>query len=475
MALHKKNYNVQDETWQTNEQLYDKHLARMINADLANSGRVVARVPEMKGGTTIAFLPYPEFPSDGSKPTRVYPDRWDADPEKPRSYNNWLFIASDKGVVRFGKQWISVLFDNPDDSGWDYDNDHPIQLIARHTGFAVKKRINVETPYGSSSSDDWNVLVNGDESRKEFGVIKYPEVMCLGFAVVYHSGKNNYYNETGAPYGASSNDPLVVFVMSRSVSATLMDEIDKPLVNNDPSKGLLHPNVTGCRFVHFYDKQLGACPMLRAAAASTGSDGDGFGGRRGPRDRIGEKPSTGFGYNVVVTETIDGAPGSKDVKRDAVAKYALGRVQPWEKVLRGHGPDECADLVQSMAGLPLSVLSHAWQSHPEFFNETTKALMARRVTSLPDKTTTVGANPRRSEIEDFDFNAPAQQTPTIPFVNPVPAPSGPIDASTENDVYSKDRLLASQARLRAEINNQMSAGTQGPQIPDPPQFRNKPQ
>lgn len=498
MALHKANYDVKEETWQTQEQFQDRHLLRLINPNLANSNRVTVRKPVMKHpGTTIVALPYPEFDANGKPNGKVLNDRYDNNPSNPRSYNRWLFRAGDKGVLQFGKQWISVLFDNPEDSGWDFDTDHPIQLISRTTRYAIKKNTDVQTPYGSATSDRWKVLLEGDEAAKEFAIIKSPEVMFLVYAVIYQAGTTNYLQETGAPFGALAGEPLVVFVMTRSTGATLMDQIDMPLRNDRPDEGLLHPTVTGSRFIHFFDKKVGACPMIKhAAAPSSGQDGDDFGStRRGPQLRMGEKPAEGFGYNVHVSETIDGLPGSRKVSRDAIAKYAQNRVLPWEQVLRGHTPDECADLVQSMAGLPLSVLAHAWQSHPEYFNSVTKAMMASRRTfdmrgigqlahepvTNPTATQNVTRNvtPADSVPRVVDVDAFAD-IPTEDAGSPFdgnflpPVESTPQATSTPTDkLYDPSTLKAAEDRLRGALESQAKTGT-APTLPSPPPFRSKP-
>lgn len=402
MALHSRRYNVKEETWQTQEGNRHAHLARMIHPGVAN--RFMAQAPDLKAGSTIAILPYP-FDEEGHKlpGEQVMPDRWDADPENPRSYNRWLFKAGDRGVTRFGRGWLSVVFDNPEDSGWNFDDDHPIQLIYRNASFVVndKTKTVAETAYGSSVSDDWRLLLKGDEG-KNYPVIKAPDVLYAVFCIVYRSGKDEYAS-LGAPFGAATTDPIPVFIISRGTAASLMDEIDKPLSNAKASDGLLHPNVTGCKFIHFYNKQDGSCPALRAAGVAQQVN-DGFGTRRVQSAQAGEQANTGFGYAVGVTNTHDGSANGRTVTRDMCAKLAHKRLLPWEQVIRGVGPQECAELVQQHCKLPLSVLAYAWASKPEFFTETTKSLMKAKVTTFMGAPGQSGHGTRVSDVEGFDVN-----------------------------------------------------------------------
>lgn len=500
MPLHQKDYDVSNETWATQESGRDKHLLRMVDTGLANANKITVKMPEMNGGTVISILPYPaEFDEDGkARGSSIVPDRIANSQDDPRRYNRWMFKAADRGVVRFGQKWISVLFDNPDPStGWDFDQDHPIQLIANTVDYAVYKKLDVQTPYGSSESDNWYSLVKetqGEGGRgKTYPIIKRPEVLYIVYALVYHSGKDSYYESTGVPFGADPRDPLVAFVMLKSTAQTFMDAIDTPLRNDKPTEGLLHPNVTGCRFVHYYNLQQ-PCTTVRSDVGFVAGD-DGLGGfRRGPSIKVGEKSKAGFGYGVKVTETYDGTQNARRLDRNAVGKLSCNKVIRWDKALRGHTPEECAELVQSMAGLPLSVLSHCWQKHPEYINSVTRGLMAARKTSFPDRPSQTQTQERqqpeqrRTEFDLFGGSPQVQDygRPEAPafgggrtFDPPADVPTrsdddpqdggNPGAGDDQNDVYDPVQVKSANDRLRAALNSQ-AAGTPPPSIPLPPQF-----
>jgi hypothetical protein len=468
MALHKKNYRVEDENWQTQDKSADRHLDRIGNAALIGSGKLAVRMPEMNGGTVIVALPYPaEFQDNGHAVNngKVVKDRVRQD--DPRSYNRWMFKADDHGVVRFGERWISVLFDNPDDSGWNYERDHPIQLIADNVNRAVYRKNLIETPYGSSDSDDWFGLVKESvkDGKKRYPIIKRPEKLCLVYAMVYHSGKNQFFSESGIPFGADVNDPLVLFVMLRSTVDAFMDAIDVPLQNDDPGAGLLHPEITGARYVHFYNKQE-PCPTVRVAQVSSGEYGT---VRRGPGVNVGSaKGGEGFGYAVRLTKTFDGTSNAPPLERDKIAAFATRKVISWENSVRGHSPEECADLVQDMAGLPLSVLHHCWAAHPEYINSVTRALMNRRVTSAPPAS--VGKDRGAAGVPDFlkadavPANDPFSGSDLDKNSMPEDPGAGTDEAGGTDALYDNQAQSASD-RLRAAMNRQSGGGL--PHVPPP--------
>lgn len=485
MALHSKTYNINEENWQTGGNDRFDHLQRMIKPQA--STRFVMRGPEQKnGGTTLVALPYPEFNDDGTvvAPGRVGDDRLDKDPENPRTYNRWLFKANDRGVTKFGNPFLSLLFDNPEDSGWNFDDDHPIQLIYKHINFAVRKKLEVETPYGSSSSDKWAVLLNGDGGQN-YAIIKRPDIQFLFFSLIYKSGKDNF-DAAGSAFGAAQSDPLPVFILSRDTATSLMDQLDRPLRNDRPSEGLLHPNVTGCKFVHVYDKQMGTCQAQQNMVAQVQQESGSIGGsRRGPASQAGEQAKTGFGFATFISDTLDGSSGSKRIGRDACAKFATDRVRPWDQVIRGHTPEECAELVQSVCKFPLSVLEYCWATHPEYFTSTTRDRMKAKTTSFIATPGTAGAQQRRTsmleEQQNMNWDAktaaapPHEQEPgqdegqpdgDTPADNQAPPPAASVyNTAAQQNMQSKFRQA-----LKTTSGNSPTLNPR-PTTPNPPPFR----
>jgi hypothetical protein len=237
--------------------------------------------------------------------------------------------------------------------------------------------------------------------------------------------------------------------------------------------------VTGSRYVHFWDRQK-PCPTVNVATADA-ADGE-FGVRRGPGPKLGDA-GKGFGYAVQLTETFDGSPAGRKLNREAVAGHALKRVLPWEHVLRGHSPDECADLVQREAGLPLSVLHYCWQSHPEYLSETTKNRMVDKTYGFPAKKPAPAgggsgsyappaaaphyADPVFGDGAADDDGEPEPDAAELDKAAVAP----PADAA---GLYDADRMRAAAEKLRAEMNAQAQALASAAALPKPPQFRNKP-
>jgi hypothetical protein len=382
MALHdpKRKYNFAEDGLPPDSSRHS-YLKRLIVP-----GKAQAFAPEMKGdGTTVVFLPYPDFEiADYAAQSRVLPDRIS---DQFNDFSRWLFFAPDKGVVRFGKNPVSLLFDNPGDASTGYiaDEEHPIHLIYRSMYASVSKDILVETPVGTSASDDWSLLLNGNKAENKFEVIKRPDFIYAAYAFICRSGDkaDGNYIASGPPLGAGSDDLPVIMFMLKSTIKELTALLNKPIRNDDPNAGLLHTHVTGDRFVHFYDKQKGSCEAMRGAAAAQGPVQNLGGHRRGPTGISSTEEKAGFGYGVHISTTFNGQPNGQKYTRDQVAQFACQRLRPWSETLLGHTPAQCADIVERVCGLPSSVLYHAWKSRPEFYSETLKGQFAARKTFLP--------------------------------------------------------------------------------------------
>ena len=136
-----------------------RHLERIAHLD-----KVVVREPKMDE-STVVFLPYPKFHEPDYKSRGlVHPDF--EDPTDSRSINpeQWLYAV--EGVRYFGKNPVSLLFDNPEDSGFIPNEHHPVNMIYEAAIRTVKSKGVVNTPFGSNVSDEWDVLLNGSEQSK---------------------------------------------------------------------------------------------------------------------------------------------------------------------------------------------------------------------------------------------------------------------------------------------------------------------
>jgi len=331
-----------------------KHLEKLIVP-----GKAIGRAPEL-AGTTVVFLPYPDFENPNyKKELAVLPDRLSDD---PMDYGQWLFYAD--GVSRFGKNAVTILFDDPDDSNYIATEHNPVWMIYNAVERAVFAGQVIETPFGSSVSDNWEVLLKGDRKNRVFPVISRPDQLVMANALIYSSGKKAYAME-GAALGSADTDLQVVFVMGRyMVTKTMVPQLDAPGPDGTP----LIKDITGVKFVHFYDRQKNDCQAMRNAfsAASTG-----FGGHRRPVGSIPGAEQAGAtlaGYGVFLSDTANGLPTEQKLRRQDVIRLAVNKVKPWQQVLRGHTPEAAARLIAT-CGLPLSILYYAWKSMPEYYGD----------------------------------------------------------------------------------------------------------
>lgn len=371
MPLFPAKFNFKDDALPQGHNRF-RHLERIVQP-----GKADAREPEMKGnGTTVLLLPFPDFEDANYKANKAFaPDRYS---DEPRDYGPWLFMA--EGVRRFGKNPVTLLFDNPEN--YPFTEEHPVYLIWDTVRRAVKNKTYVDTPFGSSDSDQWDVLVNGDGGNT-YAVINRPGQLFMANVLVYASNQENWGLQ-GAPLGASPGDKPQILVMTQPTTMRLIEQFDATVQDASGRSTLRHPNVTGEKFVHFYDLKAGTCPAMQAAMAAQSAAAGGFGERRrsGPIPGGAAPQQTLGGYGVFVTDTPSGSPNDPNrPPRAAVERAALDKTLPWTQVLRGYTPEECARVVADVCDLPLSVLYHAWKSRPEYYSESMKTQLRNPVSA----------------------------------------------------------------------------------------------
>ncbi len=336
-----------------------RHLDR-----IADLNKVVVREPKMDE-STVVFLPYPDFSAaDYKTANRVAPDL--LDDTDTRSVGPWMFAA--EGVRYFGKNPVSLLFDNPDDSGFIPQEHHPVYMVYEAVFRAVKSKSVVTTPMGSSVSDTWDVLLNGQEgANNSYGCLNPPGPLTLAYCLAYSLGKENYQGASGTPLGGAAGDKPVILMMTKTTTRTLLEAFDGHFEDTRVPR-----QMTGCLAVHFYDRQKGVCSAKAAGAAGTAFA---LGGRRAPA--VGSQGATAqlAGYGVYLSNTLSGRDGDPVLPRQIFIQQAVRQLRPWEEVLRGHTPEECARVVADQCGLPMSVLYHAWKSRPEFYTDEMRTAM----------------------------------------------------------------------------------------------------
>lgn len=441
-TLFGKKYNYNDDFTSNNDKKY-RHLDRVVNPNTA-----IVRNPRMDGeGTTVVFLPYPEFDNPEYKTKGItVPDRLS---DEPRDYGPWLFSAD--GVQRFGRTPVTLLFDNPDDAGFNMREHHPVQLIWDTVVSTVKNKLSPTTPFGTPESDSWEVILNGNGNQNSFGCLNRPDKFLLGYVLIYSLGEDRYYKMTGQPLGGTDSEPPVVFIMPRSTAKTMLAAIDP----KDDKEG---PKViTGAQAFHFYDRKKNNCEALRGG--NSGGGDLGLGGSRRAAPLLTQQPDGQqlAGYNVLVTPTLDGNPSSRKIvdNRRKFEEFACRKLKPWQEVLRGHTPDQCAKVIADHCALPYSILYQAWKDHPEWYSEEMKFKIKNPVTvetRPPVKPTQPTIkNDWSTGGDDFD-NPPGKSDAkgdypfgSTPFDGPSEAPSIPAD----EDVVDPKVVAEAQARFRA--------------------------
>lgn len=458
MPIFGKKFNFRDDAIPAERNRF-QHLHRIVQP-----GTAIVRAPEMNGpGTSVVFLPYPNFENKNyKKDNDVLEDRNSTD---PRDYSPWIFYAD--GVQRFGKSPVTLLFDNPDDAGFVSSEHHPVHMIYDVLYKTVKNKNVVTTPFGTSDSDRWDILLNGDGQRV-YPAVKRPGRQFTCYALIYVSNADNFVADGGQPLGAASNDKPVVFLMTQATVEEMLDKLDA----QNAKEELLYPDVTGCKFVHFFDKKIGSCPAMQGAAAAQRST-SGFGGtRRAPAAQIGGgKKNEGFGYGVYVSDTLSGRPGGPSEptlnRRDA-AELACAKLLPWEKVLRGHTPEECARIVADECSLPDSLLYFAWKSQPDFYSDQLKLKLKnpKSVNFVPPpqpaaQQDTAPDGAEASEDTDTQTTQPGGHT-----FSPPPHVDDAA-GSDSDDVYNLDAMKAAQDKFRSQMKPSQDANRRGGTKPPP--------
>lgn len=445
MPLFRKTFDFRNDALPQYQNRFS-HLDRVVQP-----GKATAREPEMNGGTTVVFMPYPAFDVEDYKTKGiVLPDRIDGE---ENNYNPWLFYA--EGVRKFGRTPITLLLDNPDDAGFVRTEHHPVHMIWEAVRRTVKSGIVVDTPFGSSESDKWAVLLDGDEppgQRPVYPVITRPDVLYLAYACIYRSGTNEFYTANNPqPLGSALGELPIVFVMPRSTIQAFLKEANERIPNTPEGsiESLKHPVITGAKYVHFYDRKKNDCLAKNNSQIAMAQTTSGFGGaRRAPTQLQSQGQVELAGYGVYISDTLRGTPQDPTtLPRAGIISYACNNLRPWHEVLRGHTPIECAQAVATYCGLPKSVLYHAWKSHQgDYYPDELKTAMRAPVSQ--NFSTPPAAAPAQAPPPQAGPAAPQQSfgafggfgTPPMDLTDPGAAPWGG---------HISDPPLATQSPARA--------------------------
>lgn len=366
-------------------------------------GQAIPREPKMKGsGGTVVVLPYPQFDvPDYKEKLLVHPDR----PEQSETEfgdQRWMFVCD--GVRKFGKNSVTLLFDNPDDSGFDVREHHPVGLIVQAAWAAFKGGM-VSTPLGTSDSDGWYELLKGNDKKQNcYACLPGPDRLAIMNVLLYSLGVQTY--PVDSPLGSAKNEPQVLWVMSRATAGEFLKVLRDKDGNPLP--------ICGSRVFHFYDKKNPASCQALTNSTVAGQGSFEFGDRRraSPLGPGGQSQQQLAGFTVLATDSLSGSPGDNlkpAMFQQSLVKYACEKLLPWERVLRGHTPDQCAQIIATKCGLPDSLLYHAWQGHKKWYSEQIKYKLSNPVT-LNMGTGPAHHQPMQQTAAATHAAAPAQPT-----------------------------------------------------------------
>lgn len=324
--------------------------------------------PNYEHGTSLMLLPYPKF-NEAGKAIGIQPDRI---PDEPEEFTEWVFFAP--GVLRLGVNPVTMLFDEPEVGGYNPSIHNPVNLL-RKACYNARSTV-IRTPYGDSETERWADLTQTKtrpDGSLEFAKIPKVQNIYIMPVVVYKHGDQDFLNTLGRGYGEDSSDPTPYLVVNQNTMAYAL----YPALNElDENEELKHETFTGCRYVHFYDRQKGSCEAMRNELMSK------------QKKRFGTVQQGGDlkGFAVYVSQTLYGTMHDPKPDRRKYEELAKLKVQPWEKVLKAYTPEEAAEVIAEKAGLPLALLYYAWKDMPNYLSQTLKNRLKEAVISTPAKT-----------------------------------------------------------------------------------------
>jgi hypothetical protein len=167
---------------------------------------------------------------------------------------------------------------------------------------------------------------------------------------------------------------------------------------------------------------------------------------------------------VYLSDTLSGRPVSATdpgLNRSEAAALACKKLLPWEKVIRGYTPEECARIIADECSLPDSLIWHAWKGMPDFYSDQLKLKLKnpKSVNFAPAPAAQQDTAPDGA-TEPADAGEQTTQEGGHTF-SPPPHVEDVADGDANEDVYNLAAMKAAQEKFRSQSQGSANANPQG--------------
>ena len=428
-------------------QQYDSREVRKTRT--GNQAGLFANVfnPKVNGGRVVTFQGYgdqgersvfrPFAPLDQEEPTsRLAPGRASLDPGHYTHWQRAFMVAKWAGLKDDGCEKVTLLLGAPGDGEW---MKRPYRMLHRRIQDAadgkilngLTKRFNVE----------WLKLLKGDSK----GGAQLPSVGEMFFVqcavyqgAVYDMDKKknvftNFLEQRDVPMGLKDEDPLPVFVLSKSTGFKLISGheatskkeaiesiLDRRRADHDPASEDFNEVFFYGDPVGTFDPDAGTLTggvFVSLFMPSKGMDVPKFSTWSGEIEEF-------QGYEAIVTRKYrkpDGEVIDASLDKEATDQI-FNKFQFWEESEPGAEDglmrlpsveEECVLVAKAFKKLP-HLLHYAWSDRPEWFTADVNAVLGQRTSVVNPKGRT------GDDEEDLDDDEP----------EPAPAPAARKDRTT---------------------------------------------